>query len=129
VAASFTVVTGHRAVAPAGDSEIDWEALAKVGGTIVILMGVAERARIARRLIGGGLAPDTPVAAIRWGTRPEQTTARTTLAGLADAAIQAPATIVVGPVAALGFEWFGPGGTVDATAPDQAGPAGPDANG
>jgi uroporphyrin-III C-methyltransferase len=120
VAASFTVVTGHRAPAGAAGSEIDWEALAKVGGTIVILMGVAERARIAARLVAGGLPPTTPVAAIRWGTRPEQTALRTDLAGLAHAAIEAPSTIVVGPVAALALEWFAADTAVEASTPDRA---------
>lgn len=99
MSASFTVVTGHRE--SGGSSSIDWEALARVGDTIVVLMGVAERAQIAARLMAGGLRPDTPVAAVRWGTRPEQHTVRTTLAGLADAAVEAPSTIVIGAVAAL----------------------------
>ena len=102
ISASFTVVTGHRE--RGGSSSIDWEALARVGDTIVVLMGVSERARIAARLMDGGLSPDTPVAAIRFGTRPEQTTLRTTLAGLADAPVESPSTIVIGGVAALSFD-------------------------
>ena len=102
VSASFTVVTGHRE--RGGSSSIDWEALARIGDTIVVLMGVSERGRIAERLIAGGLAPDTPVAAVRYGTRPEQTTIRTTLGALADAPIESPATIVIGGVAALSFD-------------------------
>lgn len=102
VSASFTVVTGHRE--RGGSSSIDWEALARVGDTIVVLMGVSERGRIAERLIGGGLSPDTPVAAVRYGTRPEQTTLRTTLAELADAPVESPSTIVIGGVAALSFD-------------------------
>ena len=54
------------------------------GGTIVILMGVARIGRIAAELVAGGLPPDTPAAAVRWGTRPEQTTVRATLATIAD---------------------------------------------
>jgi uroporphyrin-III C-methyltransferase len=96
---SFTVVTGHRETG--GSSGINWEALAQVGGTIVVLMGVAERATIARRLMAGGLDADTPVAAVRWGTRPDQEVARTTLADLGDTTIEAPATIVIGAVAGL----------------------------
>jgi len=101
VSVGFTVVTGHRE--RGGSSSIDWESLAKVGSTIVVLMGVAERAEIANRLMAGGLAADTPVAAIRYGTRPEQTTVRTTLAALGDTAIEAPCTIVIGAVAAFDF--------------------------
>lgn len=101
VSPAFTVVTGHRE--SGGSSSIEWEALARVGGTIVILMGVSERAEIARRLMDGGLSPDTPVAAIRWGTRAEQQTTRTTLGDLHRAPLKAPSTIVIGEVAAFEF--------------------------
>ena len=77
--------------------------MTEVGGTIVVLMGVSERAEIASRLMSGGLAADTPVAAIRYGTRPEQTTIRTTLGELADAPLESPSTIVIGQVAAFDF--------------------------
>ena len=98
---AFTVVTGHRE--KGGASGIDWESLARVGGTIVVLMGVTERAQIARRLIAGGLAPTTPVAAIRFGTRADQTTRRFTLSSLASEPLESPTTIVIGAVAALDF--------------------------
>jgi uroporphyrin-III C-methyltransferase len=101
VSPAFTVVTGHRE--SGGSSAIEWEALAKVGGTIVVLMGVAERAIIAQRLMDGGLSADTPVAAVRWGTRTEQQTTRTTLGQLHAAALKAPNTIVIGAVAAYEF--------------------------
>ena len=99
VSVGFTVVTGHRE--SGGADEVEWEALAKAGTTIVVLMGVAHRASIARRLISGGLPTDTPVAAIRWGTRPEQETVRTTLVDLPNVPIEAPCTIVIGAVAAF----------------------------
>ena len=83
---SFTVVTGHEDPAAGDDGIVDWHAVARVGGTIVILMGVARIGRIADELIAGGLDPDTPVAAVRWGTRPEQTTVRATLATIGGAA-------------------------------------------
>src|SRR6266508_4637667 len=98
MAASFTVVTGHRQPdAP----EVDWDALARIGGTIVVLMGVAPRADIARRFLAGGLAPDTPVTAVEWGTHDRQRTVRTDLARLGTTAMANPATIVIGPVAGL----------------------------
>ena len=99
ISAGFTVVTGHRE--PGGADEVEWEALAKVGTTIIVLMGVANRASIAARLIAGGLDPLTPVAAVRWGTRPEQETLRTTLASLGATPLEAPCTIVIGAVAAF----------------------------
>ena len=104
VSTSFTVVTGTDA--PWASSETDWESVAKVGGTIVILMGVATRALIAERLQQGGLPASTPVAVTRWGTRPEQRTVRTTLGGLGAADVASPAVIVVGQVAGLDFGWF-----------------------
>jgi uroporphyrin-III C-methyltransferase len=101
ISPAFTVVTGHRETG--GSSAIEWESLAKVGGTIVVLMGVSERAIIAHRLMDGGLSADTPVAAVRWGTRTEQHTTRTTLGELHAAALKAPSTIVIGAVAAYEF--------------------------
>lgn len=101
VSAAFTVVTGHRE--RGGSQSVNWESLARVGGTIVVLMGVAERGNIARRLIAGGLSSSTPVAAIRWGTHPEQSTIRTTLGELHAVQIEAPSTIVIGAVAAYEF--------------------------
>jgi uroporphyrinogen III methyltransferase/synthase len=103
-ATSFTVVTGHSRHAV--DSETDWEALAVAGGTIVVLMGVAHRGQIADRLMAGGLDPSTPVAAIRWGSRPEQTTVRVRLDQLGGTPLEPPATIVVGAVVGLDFSWF-----------------------
>ena len=101
---SFTVVTGHED--PWAATETDWEAVARVGGTIVVLMGVATRGAIAERLMAGGLAARTPVVAVQWGTRPEQRTVRTTLAGLGAAEVGTPSTIVIGEVAGLDLAWF-----------------------
>src|SRR5436309_8664984 len=101
---SFTVVTGHED--PWAATETDWDAVARVGGTIVVLMGVATRAAVAERLMGGGLAPGTPVAAIRWGTRPDQRSVRTTLAELGAVEVEPPVTMVVGAVAQLDLRWF-----------------------
>ena len=101
LAASVTVVTG-RVGEPEGSRDHDWEALARVGGTLVILMGMTTRAAIAAALVEGGRAPDTPVAVIAQGTTASERVARTTLAGLADVDLGPPAIIVVGRVAALG---------------------------
>ena len=104
LATSFTVVTGHED--PWAATETDWEAVARVGGTIVVLMGVATRAAIAERLLAAGLPPATPVAAVRWGTRPEQHAVRCTLAELGVARVDAPAVLVIGAVAGLDLAWF-----------------------
>lgn len=98
LAASFTVVTGHRQF---GEKPINWRALAQSEGTLVILMGVAERGEIAAQLMDGGLAADTPVAAIQMATTSDQVVARCRLDGLAEMAIRSPATLVIGAVAAL----------------------------
>jgi uroporphyrinogen III methyltransferase / synthase len=105
VSTHFTVVTGHED-ATRGTGTVDWDALARTGGTLVILMGAGPIADIARQLVEGGLPPTTPVAAVRNGTRPDQRTVRGTLATIADAGVRAPSAIVVGEVAALDLSWF-----------------------
>jgi uroporphyrinogen III methyltransferase/synthase len=102
---SFTVVTGHEDPS-SGDGTVDWDAVAHTGGTLVILMGVGHWSQISERLLHAGLAPDTPAAAVRWGSRPEQSTVRATLATLGDHELAAPSVIVVGGVAAEELEWF-----------------------
>ena len=100
-----TIVTGTTASLE-GHGEVDWEGLAKVGGTLLILMGTRKRGEIARRLIAGGRAGDTPVAAIQWGSLPAQRTVRTTLAKMGDVEMANPAVIVIGKVAAMDLDWF-----------------------
>jgi uroporphyrinogen III methyltransferase/synthase len=111
VATSVTFVTGHED--PAKDAaQTDWGALARAGGTIVLYMGVKTLPGIAARLIDGGMAPDTPAAAIQWGTHPTQRTLVATLDTLAARAaaegISAPVITVIGPVVELREEiaWF-----------------------
>ena len=103
---SVTIVTGHEEPGAGDEGTVDWRAVARVGGTIVVLMGVARIGRIAAELMAGGRAPDTPVAAVHWGTRPEQRTTRATLATIGDADLATPSTIVVGDVAATDLAWF-----------------------
>lgn len=102
---SVTIVTGHEDPTKAR-TDVDWGALARVGGTIVVLMGVANLERISERLIAGGRPPDTPAAAVRWGTRPDQRTVRATLATLHTHELAPPSTIVIGDVAAQSLDWF-----------------------
>lgn len=98
MSASFTVVTGHR---QHGELPVNWHALAQAGGTIVVLMGVRQRGVIAAELIAGGMPADTPVAAIRRATTDQQVVVRCRIDQLADTAIDSPATLVIGNVAAL----------------------------
>lgn len=104
LATSFTVVTGHSRHAV--DRDTNWDALARVGGTIVVLMGVAHRAEIAGKLIAGGLDPATPVLAVRWGTRPEQRSVRVRLDELADTPLEPPVTMVIGEVGGVELNWY-----------------------
>ncbi|HKN90029.1 MAG TPA: uroporphyrinogen-III C-methyltransferase [Acidimicrobiia bacterium] len=103
LASSFTIVTGQEGEAGV---PVDWEAVARVGGTVAVIMGVAKREEIARRLMAGGLPADTPVAAVTWGTRPEQRTHRTTLGRLAGAPVESPAVMLIGAVATLDLPWY-----------------------
>jgi uroporphyrin-III C-methyltransferase len=96
LAASFTVVTASRAD---GEPEPDWAALARLGGTLVVLMGARRRAHIARQLIAGGLDPGTPVAAITNAATPGQFAVGGRLDQLGDLPVRSPAVIVIGGVA------------------------------
>jgi uroporphyrin-III C-methyltransferase len=122
LAAAVTVVTGHRR---RGDAEAtDWDALARVGGTIVVLMGVAEREHLARRLIDGGRSPDTPVAVVERAGTDRQRVRRGRLDELGSTEVESPATIVIGPVAALdlrdpGSCWPGARAVVSAASSSQ----------
>ncbi len=98
VAAAVTVVTGHRRQ---GEPPVDWCALAKAGSTLVVLMGMSERASIAQSLMDGGLSPDLPVAVVERATQVDQRVSRGRLDELAELPGQAPATIVIGAVAAI----------------------------
>lgn len=101
---SFTVVSGHL---PPDDprSLVDWEALAKVGGSIVVIMGAKNVAAITAALIAGGIAADTPAAAVMEGTTERQVQVKTTVARLAEdmeaAGVSWPAVYVIGAVAGL----------------------------
>ncbi len=108
---TIAFVTGHEDPAKA-ESSIDWAALAKGIGTIVFLMGVKNLPYITDRLMHHGMPPDTPVALIRWGTTPKQTTVSGTLDTIVErtkaAGLKPPAIIVVGHVVKLRekMQWF-----------------------
>lgn len=110
-ASSVIIVTGHEDLMHAS-SAINWEVLAKLGGTLVILMGVTTLPHITRRLLDGGLSPDTPAAVIQQGTVPQQRVVTDTLVNIAERAaianIKSPAVVVIGAVVALSdsLAWF-----------------------
>jgi uroporphyrin-III C-methyltransferase/precorrin-2 dehydrogenase/sirohydrochlorin ferrochelatase len=105
VAHEFTVVSGH--VAPDDPrSLVDWGSLAKLTGTLVILMGVDKIGKIAETLVAHGKAPDTPLALVQEGTTAAQRRVDATLADVAEVVkareVRPPAVIVIGPVVAEG---------------------------
>ncbi|MBH0122418.1 uroporphyrinogen-III C-methyltransferase [Rhodococcus sp. HM1] len=100
----FVVVSGH--VAPDHpDSLTDWSALAKLRGTLVLLMAVERIQQFADALLAGGRPADTPVVVVQEGTRRTQRVLRaelqTVAARVRDEQIRPPAIIVIGPVAGL----------------------------
>lgn len=111
VSTSVTFVTGHEDPAK-GETQTDWAALARAGGTIVLYMGVKTLPRIAAALVAGGMSPDTPAAAVQWGTHARQRTVAATVTTLAAAVerdgLTAPVITVIGNVVALREEiaWF-----------------------
>lgn len=120
-APQVTIVTGHEAAKDqgtgAGEEQhcadpVNWEALAAVGGTLVILMGVKALPCITRRLLDGGLDRETPAAVIQQGTTRQQCVVTGTLATIAqraaDAGLESPAITVIGAVAGLrqSLAWF-----------------------
>ncbi|GAU66129.1 putative precorrin-2 dehydrogenase/sirohydrochlorin ferrochelatase/uroporphyrinogen-III C-methyltransferase [Streptomyces sp. NBRC 110611] len=104
VAHEFTVISGH--VAPDDDrSLVDWPALARLRGTLVVLMGVENSGAIAAELIAHGRPADTPAAVIQEGTTATQRRVDATLATLGETVrnegVRPPAVIVIGDVVGL----------------------------
>jgi uroporphyrinogen III methyltransferase / synthase len=104
-------ITGHEDPTKE-ESSIAWDAVAKGIGTLVFLMGIKNLPKIVGKLKEHGMAADTPVAIIRWGTTPKQTTVKGTIGNIVErvqtAGLKAPAIIVVGDVVSLGdtLKWF-----------------------
>jgi uroporphyrin-III C-methyltransferase/uroporphyrinogen III methyltransferase/synthase len=127
-----TILAGNTD--PEYPGEVDWDALARLGGTIVVLTGRSRIRRIAGWLLAAGLSPDTPVAAISAASRAgEQRTVRGTLSALPPR-LDPPVTFVIGEVAAIDLDWFAGGeastvaqtGSVTPLAPRDPAPARPD---
>ncbi|OMC17459.1 uroporphyrinogen-III C-methyltransferase [Mycobacterium colombiense] len=102
----FVVVSGHL---PPGHPEslVNWDALAAMSGTIVLLMAVERIELFVDALLKGGRPADTPVLVVQHGTTAAQHTLRATLADTPEKiraeGIRPPAIIVIGAVAAFGL--------------------------
>ena len=101
----FVVVSGH--VAPDHpESLVNWNALAAMSGTIVLLMAVERIELFTKVLLEGGRPADTPVLVVQHGTTTAQRTLRATLSDaperIREDGIRPPAIIVIGAVAAFG---------------------------
>ena len=115
-ASAVAFITGHEDPGKFGvggtDSALDWAALARFPGTLVVYMGVRRLEAIARELLAGGRPRTEPAAVIQRGTLPDQRvvtgTLETIAAVAAEAGVKAPAISLFGPVAALRSElaWF-----------------------
>jgi uroporphyrinogen III methyltransferase/synthase len=103
IVSAFTVVTGHEETGK--DSPLDWGALAKLGGTLVVLMGVSRLEKNIDQLIAGGRSPKTPAAIVEKGGWAEQRLVTGTLGDIAEKArrtkVEPPAILVVGDVVRL----------------------------
>jgi uroporphyrinogen III methyltransferase/synthase len=102
-ASAVAFVTGHEDPAKP-ETALDWEALARFPGTLVLYMGMKRLPEIARSLIDAGRDSGEAAAVVERGTHPGQRVVTGTLASIAEevaaAAIKPPALTVIGPVAA-----------------------------
>ena len=98
---SVTFVTGHEA-AGKYRPQVNWQAIAQGSETIVIYMGVHNLSNIITQVVAAGLDQETPIALIRWGTRPDQQELIGTLATIVEQVeetqFEAPAVAVIGKV-------------------------------
>lgn len=110
---ALTIVTGHETPEHSAPL-VDWDALARLDGTLVILMGVGTLPEISQKLIAAGMAAATPVAVIEQGTIARQRMVSGPLAEIAarvtTAGLRYPAVIVIGRVVELStlLSWFAP---------------------
>lgn len=111
MASSLAVITGHEDPSKV-DSSIDWTKLATGVDTLVFLMGRQNLPEIVNKLLEHGLSPDTPVAVIEEGTRPEQETVVSRLKDIVhkvkESGLGPPAVIIIGEVVRLRekLRWF-----------------------
>ncbi|RMF40504.1 MAG: uroporphyrinogen-III C-methyltransferase, partial [Planctomycetota bacterium] len=103
-ASAVALVTGHQSDSNARDNPLDWHALARFPGTLVVYMGVTTAGEWSKHLIAAGKPATTPVAIVRRCTWPDQKTIRCTLGQVGEVLaphrrFRPPAVIIVGEVA------------------------------
>ncbi len=102
-ASSFHVITGH--LKEGAEDEINWEALAKLKGTLVFLMGMSHLEEITKNLLRAGKEKETPVGLVSWATHYNQSVVTGTLETIYEKALEGgvkpPTLIVVGEVVNL----------------------------
>jgi len=98
VSSAFTVVTAHED--PHKTNGLNWQALAQLNTTLVVLMGARRAAQIRQRLLTAGMSSETPVAVVVSASTPRQQVHRMTLGALGAEPVPNPAVIVIGEVAA-----------------------------
>lgn len=105
LAAEFTVVSGHLDPRRSAADGVDWPALARGGGTLVLLMAMGRLAAITATLVAHGRAATTPAAVVHRASVEEQRVLRAPLADIAAAArsagVGSPAVVVIGDVVAV----------------------------
>ncbi len=108
---NFTVFTGHEGDGKDGSS-LDFDQIARIAGTKVILMGLTHLPELTQALITRGLAPATPVAIVQWGTLGRQKSIVGTLGTIEQLAtheqLSPPALTIIGDVVKLRkkLNWF-----------------------
>ncbi|MCW3132629.1 MAG: uroporphyrinogen-III C-methyltransferase [Candidatus Methanospirare jalkutatii] len=104
-ASSLTILTGHGKEEGTGEEResVNWSAVAKLRGTIVILMGVGTLERNVRRLLEAGMPAETPVAILEKGFTSEARAIVGTLGDIVEKArsVEPPAVVVIGNVVRL----------------------------
>ena len=106
----LTIFTGHED--PAKGHSLDYQKIASMPGSKVIVMGTERIKQIAESLVANGMAPATPVAMVQWGTTGRQRSIQGTLSSIGEIAARegfsAPAVTVIGEVVTLRnkLNWF-----------------------
>lgn len=98
VSSAFTVVTAHED--PAKPDGLNWQALADLGTTLIVMMGARRAQAIRERLLAAGMCANMPVAIVASASTPQQHVRHLVLRELGEVPVPNPAVIVIGQVAA-----------------------------